>query len=266
VRFETIALEQASRGIATIVLNRPDRGNALNRTMLAELAQALDALVRDDTVRLAVLRGAGKHFCAGADLTDRDRADRDRADRDRGDPGRTDPPAVTLFDVLAALDGLSKPTIAAVHGGAIGAGAAIAACCDIVVAGDATFFSIPEVRIGMAPVRLAPIFIRAIGHRNFRRYGISGERIAATEALRIGLAHELCPAHALDAMVAEVADAVLHGAPGAIAELKSACAGLAMPPWPRPGERAEPGAAKSAEAIEGTASFRDKRKPSWYPK
>jgi methylglutaconyl-CoA hydratase len=253
VEFETITVETSQRGIATIVLNRPERGNAFNGAMLFELAHAFQALAADDAVRLAVLRGAGKHFCAGADLADRERA-------------APDAPAVTLFDVLAALDSLPKPTIAAVQGGAIGGGAAIAACCDIVVGGDAAFFSIPEVRIGMAPVRLAPVFIRAMGQRNFRRYGISGERIDAAEALRIGLVHQLCPPPALDAAIADIADALLHGAPGAIGELKSACAKLAMPPWPRPGGHIEPGAGKSAEAIEGIASFRDKRKPSWYPK
>jgi methylglutaconyl-CoA hydratase len=249
VPFETIAVQVTSRGIATLLLNRPDRGNAFNRTMLAELGRALDALAADEAVRCAVLRGAGAHFCAGADLAREEQA------APSAGPG--------MLDVLATLDNLPKPTIAAVDGGAIGGGAAIAACCDIVVATDAAFFSIPEVRIGMAPVRLAPLFIRAMGQRAFRRYGLSGERIAAAEALRIGLAHQLCPAAAFDATVAEIADALLHGAPGAIRELKQACARLAAPPWP-----AEAGAPRqrTPEATEGIASFREKRKPSWYPR
>jgi methylglutaconyl-CoA hydratase len=218
LKFETISLAMSPRGIATIVLNRPARGNAHDQAMLAELGRVFAELAADDGTRLAVLRGSGKHFCAGADL-----ADRTRAESGAGP---------TLFDVLEAIDRLPKPTIAAVHGGAIAGGAAIAACCDVVVATDAAFFSIPEVRVGMAPVRLAPIFIRAMGHRNFRRYGISGERMDAAEALRVGLVHQLCTSQQLDAAIADVADALLHGAPGAIRELKSACAGLAMPPWP----------------------------------
>jgi methylglutaconyl-CoA hydratase len=247
--FETIAVQVTPRGIATVQLNRPDRGNAFNRAMLAELHRALGELAADEATRLAVLRGVGAHFCAGADLADRE----DQAASSTG-------PA--MLDVLAALDNLPKPTIAAVDGGAIGGGAAIAACCDIVVATDAAFFSIPEVRIGMAPVRLAPLFIRAMGQRSFRRYGMSGERIRAPEALRIGLAHQLCAPPALDATVAEIADALLHGAPGAIRELKSACVRLATPPWPAEASQAR---ARTAEAIEGIASFREKRKPSWYP-
>ena len=88
---------------------------------------------------------------------------------------------------------------AAVHGAAIGAGAALAACCDVVVAADSAFFSIPEVRIGMAPLGVTPFIIRAIGHRSFRRYGLSGERFGAAEALRIGLAHEVVPASRIPA-------------------------------------------------------------------
>jgi methylglutaconyl-CoA hydratase len=253
LEFATISLAMSPRGIATIVLNRPERGNAFNQKMLAELGVVFAALAADDGVRVVVLRGSGKHFCAGADL----------ADRTRGEAGA--PAGPTLFDVLEAVDRLPKPSVAAVHGGAIGGGAAIVACCDVAVATDAAFFSIPEG--GMAPVRLAPVFIRAMGHRNFRRYGISGERIDAAEALRIGLAHRLCTPQTLDAAIADVADALLHGAPGAIRELKSAAADLAMPPWPAASaiEPARHAFERTPEAVEGIASFREKRKPNWYP-
>jgi methylglutaconyl-CoA hydratase len=246
----TIAVEVSSRRIATVLLNRPDRGNALSRAMLGELAAALTRLAADDRARLVVLRGSGRHFCAGADLAD------------RGADGAAAPLGAALLDMLTSLENLAKPTITAVAGGAIGAGAAIAACCDVVVATEAAFFSIPEVRIGMAPVRLAPMFIRAIGQRNFRRYGLSGERIGAAEALRIGLVRQVCPAPALDAAVGEIADALHHGAPGAIRELKAACARLATPPWPAEISHGAP--TRTAES-EGIAAFREKRKPSWYP-
>ncbi len=249
--YETLSLTVSPRGIARVVFNRPERGNAFNQAMLAELGSAFAKLATDDGVRVAVLRGGGKHFCAGADLADRPESG-------------TGP---TLFDVLEAIDRLPKATVAAVHGGAVGGGAAIAACCDIVVATDGAFFSIPEVRVGMAPVRLAPVFIRAMGHRNFRRYGISGERIDAAAALRIGMAHQLCTPDDLEEAITDVADALLHGAPGAIRELKSAWAALTVPPWP-PAPGSEPARrelARTPEAVEGMASFREKRKPSWYP-
>lgn len=253
MHFETIAVEVSPRYIATLLLNRPDRRNAFDRLMLSELAIVLDEIAADRAVRVMVLRSQGPHFCAGADL----------ADREAGEPDR--PVGPTLLDVLASLDNLPKPTIAAVAGGAIGGGAAFVACCDIAVATDAAFFSIPEVRVGMAPVRLAPLFIRAIGYRGFRRYGLTGERITAVEALRLGLVHQLCAAQSLDSAVADIADALLHGAPGATAELKAATSRLAAPPWPAADARISQGLPKTSEAIEGIASFRDKRKPSWYP-
>jgi methylglutaconyl-CoA hydratase len=254
LRFETIALEVSFRCIATVLLNRPDRRNALNRLMLSELAMVLDEIAADRAVRVMVLRSRGRHFCAGVDLAERQESEPDR------------PVGPSLLDVLASLDSLPKPTIAAVDGGAIGGGAALVACCDVALATDAAFFSIPEVRVGMAPVRLAPLFIRAVGYRGFRRYGLTGERMTAVEALRLGLVHQLCAAQSLDSAVAEIADALLHGAPSAMAELKGATSRLAAPPWPAADARSSQGLPKTSEAIEGMASFRDKRKPSWYPK
>jgi methylglutaconyl-CoA hydratase len=255
LQLETISFALSPRGIAGITLNRPERRNAFNAAMLAELYLLFGRIAEDEQVRLAVLAGGGKHFCAGADL----------ADTARPAAAAGTPPGPALHDLLASIDRLPKPTIAVVQGGAIGGGAAITACCDIVVASDAAFFSIPEVRVGIAPVRLAPIFIRAMGQRNFRRYGITGERIDAAEAQRIGLAHAVCPAEALSSTVADIADALLHGAPTAIRELKAACAALAVPASPSIPTAEPAGLARSAEAIEGIASFREKRKPKWYP-
>ena len=205
-----IAVEVSSRGIATITLDRPERSNAFDQGMLNALAQAFAERAADTATRIVVLRGAGKHFCGGADLVAR---------------GMEPAPAagqVSLVDALAALDRLPKPTIAVVHGAAVGGGAALAACCDIVLAADGAFFSIPEVRVGMAPLGVAPFLIRAMGHRSFRRYGLSGERFGAAEALRIGLVHEVVSADRLEAKLIEIADALLHAAPGAVREMKAA--------------------------------------------
>jgi methylglutaconyl-CoA hydratase len=256
VRFQTIVVDVSARRIATVLLNRPERGNAFDQVMLDELGQAFAALAADAAARVVVLRASGRHFCTGADLAARG----------------TEAPAVpattartSLRDVLAGLDALPKPTLAVVHGAAVGGGAGFAACCDVVIAAEDAFFSIPEVRVGMPPLGVAPFLVRAIGHRNFRRYGLSGERITAAEALRLGLAHQVCAANALDEALAGIADAFLHGAPGAISALKSAAAQYASPTLStilaiQPGH--DP---KTPEALEGIASFREKRKPSWYP-
>jgi methylglutaconyl-CoA hydratase len=254
--FQTITVDVSLRRIATITLNRPDRGNAFDQTMLDELAQQLATLGADGNVRIVVLRGAGRHFCTGADLAA-------RAGEAPAQPAAQAP--ASMRDVLLALDTLPKPTIAVVHGGAVGGGAAFVACCDVAIAMDVAFFSIPEVRVGMPPLGVMPFLVRAMGHRSFRRYGLSGERIKAAEALRLGLVHEVCDAASLEETVARIADELLHGAPGAIAALKEAAAPFASPPLSAMLAHRPPHNPKTPEAIEGVASFREKRKPSWYP-
>jgi methylglutaconyl-CoA hydratase len=256
VALQTLSVDLSPRRIATITLNRPDRGNAFDQTMLDELAAELKTLSADDKVRIVVLRGAGRHFCTGADLAS-------RSSDASAQPAAQSP--ASLRDVLVALDTLPKPTIAVVHGGAVGGGAGFAACCDVAIATEAAFFSIPEVRVGMPPLGVMPFLVRAMGHRAFRRYGLSGERFKAADALRLGLVHEVCDAASLDDAVARIADELLHGAPGAIAALKEASAPFASPPLSAILGHRAPHNPKSPEAIEGIASFREKRKPSWYP-
>jgi methylglutaconyl-CoA hydratase len=122
------------------------------------------------------------------------------------------------------------------------------------------------VRLGLVP-GLAPLFARALGARVLRRYGLSGERFSAAESLRFGLVHEICDAAKLDDRLAALADAFLHGAPGASAELKAMASSYATPErrivFP-PKESRKPHS-RSPEMIEGIAAFREKRKPNWYP-
>ena len=253
--LQTISVEVSARQIATVTLNRPDRGNSFNQNMLDELSEQLIALGADNHVRVVVLRGSGRHFCTGADLASR-----------RGAPAQEPAKASpTLRDVLVALDTLPKPTIAVVHGGAIGGGAALPACCDVALATEVAFFSIPEVRVGMAPFGVTPFLIRAMGHRNFRRYGLSGERITPAEALRIGLLHQVCDGASVDETLGRITDDLLHGAPGALVELKNFAAQFASPTLSAILAQSAPHDPRSPEAVEGIASFREKRKPSWYP-
>lgn len=254
--FQTLVVDVSARRIATVRLNRPERGNAFDQLMLDELAQALGTLGADEAVRIVVLRGSGRHFCTGADLAARSAV----AQVAQGATSHA-----SLRDVLAALEALPKPAMALVHGAAVGGGAAFAACCDVAVATEDAFFSIPEVRVGMPPLGVAPFLVRAIGHRAFRRYGLSGERFNAADALRLGLVHQTCAADALEETFARIADELLHGAPGAIATLKRVAAQYASPTLAVILEMQTPHDAKSAEALEGIASFREKRKPGWYP-
>ncbi|MGE3246894.1 MAG: enoyl-CoA hydratase-related protein, partial [Beijerinckiaceae bacterium] len=194
------------------------------------------------------LRANGRHFCAGADVS---------GPRTPDDAPGPRPPS--LGEMLDAIDTCGKPVIAVVQGAAAGGGAGSAGVCDVVVALEGSFFSIPEVRMGFAPGGLQAILMRAIGARQYRRYAISGERIPAQTALRIGLAHEVCAPDKLDALLADVIEACMLGAPQAQGLIKQAVASaVAGEPFDLAHGMASP------EAQEGIAAFKEKRKPAWY--
>jgi methylglutaconyl-CoA hydratase len=260
MNYERILLEHGPRATATLTLHRPERGNAYDEIMLREMMIALGELDNDDAVRVVLLRGAGKHFCVGADIAWH------RANQDAPAAREAGP---KLIDMLLALDRLSKPSIAVLHGAAVGGGLAIPLCCDVAFATSDAIFSIPEVRIGLMPGPLVPLFLRAMPYRAFRRYGLSGERFSAAEAKAMGLIHEAALAEQIDAIVAKQVEEFLLSAPGAIAGLKALAAEIA-PPWITPTlleelEEAGHGMLETEEAKEGVASFLEKRKPNWYP-
>jgi methylglutaconyl-CoA hydratase len=256
--FETILTDISARGVATITLNRPDRGNAFNATMQREIVSCLAELAGSDDVRVLLIRAAGKHFCAGADVSGRG--------SDSGAASGATP--ATLADLLVDIDRFPKPTIALVQGGAVGGGAGIAACCDVTLADAQAFFSIPEVRIGVAPGGLVSILVRTMGERNFRRYALSGERIKAVDALRVGLVHEIVDSATCDAVLDALIDSFLLGAPGAQRDTKRAVAALETPTLEGMKEAShKPGSGHTMttpDALEGIAAFREKRKPNWY--
>ncbi len=254
----TLRCEIDGRGIATLLLDRPEKGNCYNQIMLDALVAELTRLATAPSVRAIVLRGAGKHFCVGAEIG--------AAPTQPADPGKR----ATIPAVCDALDRIPKPTVALVHGACIGGGVALVCCCDVVIATDDAFFSMPEVRLGFAPGPLIPIFLRAIDARQLRRYLLSGERFRADEALRIGLVHALCPAEAKEQMLARLIDELLMAGPNAAAYAKALLQRLGGTPLSQ--ERLAELQADfdlrfhSDEADEGRASFREKRKPAWYPK
>ena len=252
----TLLTATDARGVATLTLNRPERGNAYDQALLDALAGEIARLGADASVRVIVLRGAGKHFCAGADISGHDAA--------RPAEART-----TLPGLCYDIDTAPKPVVALVHGACIGGGLAFAACCDVVVATRDATFSLPEVRLGFAPMPLVPFLLRAIAPRSLRRYLLSGERFGADEALRIGLVHALCEPAELDAAANRMFDELLRAGPGAVASAKRTLRRL--------GDAATQELIaelqaefrvgfNSAEAQEGRASFREKRKPAWVPK
>jgi methylglutaconyl-CoA hydratase len=258
--YSTIRTEVDSRGVATVTLNRPEVHNAFNDELIAELTSALVELGADPLIRVVLIAGAGKSFSAGADLNWMRRTSDYSAEENRAD-------ALRAAQLMSMLDQLPRPTIARVHGAALGGGVGLVACCDIAVAADTAVFGLSEVRLGIVPAVISPYVVAAIGSRNARRYFLTGERFPADEARRIGLIHEIAAEHELDAAVARHVDAVLAGGPIAITSAKHLVAEVAGRPIDDAltATTAERIAAlrASEEGREGIAAFLEKRRPAW---
>ena len=249
-------------GSARITLNRPGIHNAFDERLIAELTAVLAALAGDDAVRVVVLTGSGKSFSAGADLNWMRRTSTYGEAENLAD-------ARALAKLMATLNELPKPTLARVNGAALGGGTGLVACCDIVVASSQAMFGTTEVRLGLIPAVIGPYVVAAIGVRQARRLMLTGERIGAAEAVRIGLVHEVVAPDELDAAIARLLDHLLKGGPHALAAAKRLVHDLAGRTIDADliDDTARRIAAlrASAEAREGLAAFLDKRQANWLP-
>ncbi len=257
--FQTLEIEHEN-GVATIWMNRPDRRNAFDETLIAELTAACQALEADAAVRVVVLAGRGKSFSAGADLNWMKRAAGYTIEQNLAD-------ARQLATMLRTLAELRQPTVARVHGAALGGGMGLAAACDLCVASTAASFAAPEVRFGLIPATIGPYVLRAIGARQASRYFLTAERIPARRAWELGLVHELTEPDALNVKIQEIVDALRVGGPHAQATAKDLIRAVAD----RPVDDAlvEDTARRIAhiratpEAKEGLGAFLEKRPPNW---
>jgi methylglutaconyl-CoA hydratase len=257
--WRTLAVELRN-GIALVALNRPEVHNAFDETLIAELTDALRAADADPSVRAVILLGAGRSFCAGADLNwMRRMAGYGKAENLADARG--------LAELLATLANLSKPTIARVHGNVFGGGVGLVACCDIAVgAADATF-ALSEAKLGLIPATISPYVVEAIGARQARRYFVTAERFTAAEAYRIGLLHDIAPLPELDARINEVLGALMLAGPSAQAEGKKLVRAVAHRPIGggviEATARHIAAVRASPEGREGVAAFLGKRPAAW---
>ena len=253
-------LKQRREGaVEYLELNRPEVRNALSDKTIAELTTWAESIAADRTVRAVVLSGAGKVFCAGADLT----WFTAMADYTQEENLRDAKAGARMFDLL---DSLPCVLIGRVHGAALGGGSGLASVCDVVVAEDSAIFGFTEVKLGIMPAMIAPYALAKIGRSAARELFLTGMRFNAQRAREIGLAHAVVPAAELDVTVEKYLAEVLSAGPDAIAEAKQ----LLRDIWHRPprdvqGLMAESIAARrlSAEAQEGMRAFLEKRAPSW---
>ena len=257
--FTTLEIELKGP-VATIWMNRPDLHNAFDEILIAELTAACVALDEDADVRVVVLAGRGKSFSAGADLNWMRRAANNGIDDNLND-------ARALARMLRTLAEMNKPTIARVHGAALGGGMGLASACDICIAGTGAVFATSEVKFGIIPSAISPYVLRAIGARQAGRYFQTAERISAARAVELGLAHEAVAPDALDATVQEVVTALLQGGPRSQAAAKDLIRAVANQPITdalvEDTARRIAGLRATPEAREGLAAFLDKRPAAW---
>ena len=249
-----------SGGVARVALNRPDVHNAFDETLIAELTHVVRTFDADPSIRVLILEGRGKSFCAGADLHWMKKMAGFTQSENLAD-------ANSLAAMLSALNGMSKPTIARVHGAAYGGGVGLVACCDIAIGTPQASFALSETRLGLIPAAISPYVIEAIGARAARRYFLSAERFGAEEARRLGLLHELVAEAELDAAVDRLIATLVDAGPQAQAEAKLLIRAVAQRPIDQGviGDTAKRIARVRAtpEGKEGVAAFLGKRKPAW---
>ena len=257
---KTVTTEIDARGVAFLGLNRPEVHNAFDTALMQELTATMRELAANDAVRLVVLFGHGKSFCAGGDLNWMRSMKEYSYEENVAD-------SEVLADMFAALHAFPKPLIGVAHGAAMGGGSGMAAVCDYVVAADNAKFGFTEARLGLVPAVISPYVLEKIGVSAARAHFISGAIFTAEEALRIGLVHEVAAADALEAARDARIQLFLDAAPGAAKEAKALIRTLQQFDTPDKARSLTVGTIAKArigeEAQEGMASLLEKTTPSW---
>ncbi len=254
-------LEINSLGVATVTLNRPELHNAFNDELIRDLIACFKDLEANSNIRLVILTGAGKSFCAGADLNWMKRMKDYTHEENVKD-------SQNLAELFTVINNFSRPVIGRVNGSALGGGAGLVACCDYVVAVDTSMMAFTEVRLGLLPAVISPFVIAKIGESHARASFLSGAKISMSRAFIMGLVHSVTTADGLDAEIEKtIADFLLAG-PSAAKTAKElirkvvdsqtleetrnmTCEMIAK-------------ARVSLEGQEGMSALLEKRKASWY--
>ena len=250
-----------NRGVGTITLNRPDVFNGYNKELLLQLRKVISELENNEAIRVIILRGAGKHFSAGADVNW-------FKELAAASPEQQLEAARLSTGAIKELNECTKPTIALIHNACYGGGTGYAAACDIVIASEDAQFAITEVRVGITPAPIIGELVNAIGSRQLRRYALTAETFDVVQARRLGLVHEICPVGGLDQAAEPIIDCFLRGAPKAITDTKalilenSECI-LIDDKFDEFAKISAAGRSK-LEGIEGFSAFLEKRDPDWY--
>jgi methylglutaconyl-CoA hydratase len=256
--YQTIIFSQQYE-IARLSLNRPDVHNAFNSLMISELDDAFEKVRGNKSLRVVVLTGQGKSFCAGADINWMREIIHYSYEQNLEE-------SLHLAELLHKIYIFPKATVAVVNGTAIGGGTGFLSACDIAVASKGAKFGLSEVKIGLVPAAISPYVIRRIGESKAREYFLTGKRISARKALEIGLLNEVVPPEKLQEREEEITKLLLSSGPEAIAACKELITRVPEMSF----EEAKTFTARmianlriSGEGQEGMAAFLEKRKPKW---
>jgi len=256
----TLDIRRPSPHVAEVWLDRPDVRNAFNDGVIAELTTAFAGFAQDAELRVVLLGGRGKAFCAGADLNwMRAMADYSWA-QNKAD-------AQALADMLWTIYRCPVPVVGRIHGDCYAGGVGLAAVCDVLVAADNVGFCLSEAKLGLLPATIGPYVVKALGEQASRRYFSTAERFSAAEAQRLGFVHELCSAEQLDERVAALLAAIAANGPAAVKACKRLVQDLAGQPI-TDGLREDTARRiadirSSPEGKEGVSSFLQRRAPAW---
>ena len=257
---------RADAGVLHVTLNRPATRNAMSLRMVDELRAVLAAAEAAGDVRALVLRGAGGHFCAGADLQDMAAA---RQRETGGEAGAIAQVNARFGQLCGAFARTGLATIAVLEGTVMGGGLGLACVVDVALAGQGAQLRLPETALGVVPAQIAAFLVERVGASQARRLAVTGGKLSAAQALAIGLVHEVHEdGAALDAALVATLAQVLRCAPGAVAATKALMARALHEPAADlvdDAARVFAQAARGPEGIEGMTAFLQKRAPAWAP-
>jgi methylglutaconyl-CoA hydratase len=258
---DPVLLDVSSEGIAIVTLNKPEKRNAFDELVIANLAEHFETLKGADHVRAVFIRGQGPVFCAGADIDWMRRGGERTLEDNEAD-------ALALARMLRHLHDLPQLTVALAHGAAMGGGAGLLAAADIAVAVKGTRIRFSEVRLGLTPATIAPYVVEAIGSRTARALFASAEEFDAHYAEKIGLVQYVVDDEpGLQAIMEHMSDLALAAAPGAVADAKALVRYVSEhridDSLSRETARRIAHRRASAKGKDGLAAFLEKRKPEW---
>lgn len=251
-----------SNGVLTITFDRPKIGNALSLLMVHQISDELTKAKEDDSIRVLVFRGAGKHFCAGGDIKDMAKARQKKSEE--GD-------AIAVLNrsfgtLITRVQNLPKPVVMVVRGAAMGGGFGLVCVGDVILADETAKFRLPETGLGLPPAQIAPFLVSRLGLSKARRLALTGASLRAQEAVDVGLIDECVSSENLEERLQEILVSILRCAPKASAITKQILLDVGKVDHESLLDAAAQSfatCARGAEGMEGMMAFLQKRSPSW---